>query len=114
MAAFSGESEAWTMFSCPLMPKSPRIVPGVALRALVAPVMARTTATASTPFIAITITGVSHHRTQNAWEEGAVDEVGVVFAQDIFGQLGHLHSGDDEAFSFEAGDDISNKAALHG
>ncbi len=32
IAAFSELSEACTMFSWPLMPKSPRIVPGSALR----------------------------------------------------------------------------------
>ncbi len=45
------------MFSCPDMEKSPRIVPGAALRPFVAPVIERTTFIASTPLRHITITG---------------------------------------------------------
>ena len=59
MAAFSSLSDAWMMFSCELMPKSPRIVPGAALRELVAPVSARTTATTSLPLRHMTMTGVA-------------------------------------------------------
>src|SRR4051794_23653710 len=48
-SADSGESEPWTRFSRLDSDRSPRIVPGAALRPSVAPLMARTTSTASSP-----------------------------------------------------------------
>ena len=82
------------MFSWPLMPKSPRMVPGAALRELVTPVMARTTSTASLPSRQMTIT--------------------VVLAQDFLVKLHHLQAGDFEAFALETVENLADEAALDG
>ena len=48
------------------------------------------------------------------WEEGSVNEVGVVFAKDLFGELHHLDSGDNKAFLLEAGEYLAYKGAFNG
>ena len=56
-AALSGESLPWTTFIARLTARSPRMVPGRRAGGLVAPIMARTSATAPGPSHTIATTG---------------------------------------------------------
>lgn len=54
-----------------------------------------------------------HHRSEEAGEEGSVNEVGVMLAQDGLVKTGHLHAGYDETLLLEAAEDAAYKAALN-
>jgi len=49
------------------------------------------------------------HRLDNLREEGLVDQVGVMLAQNLLIQLHHLHAADNQTLTFDAGDDLTHQ-----
>ena len=56
--------------------------------------------------------GAAHHEVDEQGEEVLVHEMRVMFPEDWFVQVHHLHRGDLIAFAFDAGDDFSDETAF--
>ena len=113
-AADSGESEPCTRFSRFDSEKSPRIVPGAALRPSVAPLRPRTTSIASSPSRTSATSGPLVTNVAQRRVEVPLDVLGVVLVGLLAVDRAQVHRDDAQALGLEAAEDLADQAAADG
>ena len=113
-SADSGESEPCTRFSRLDSERSPRIVPGAALRPSVAPLSARTTSTASSPSRTSETQRTAGHEVAQRRVEVLRDVLGVVLVGQRVVDGAVLHRDDRQPLGLEAGQDLAHQPTADG
>ena len=111
LGRLASESLPCTRFSVNRMPRSPRIVPGAALRGLVAPIIVRTTSHVSSgPSTHHRHDRAAAHERHEVVVETLADVLLVVPGEGVGVERAQVHGDDRQALGLEAGEDLCRRA----